>query len=548
MKSFKYFMGVIVIMSLMVLAACSSDTPEKTEEAEGNNSSGSEEKSGDNSLFIGVTNAPVLLNPINTSDTTSSWLVNFMFGSLLDMDGPLNFVPRLAESFETTDNQTYTIKIHENANWTDGVPVTADDVAYTLNMIANPVVETTFGGYIASLDGLQENGKLPEGETEISSIKVIDEKTLEIKTKQPYDPAMVKEQIGIKIIIAPKHILGDVDPAKLSQHPFMQNPNVTNGPFKFVQYKTDQYVEFEANPDYYFGKPELEKIFVKVMPGPNIVAQLQTGEVHMNTPLIGAVAVQDYETVEAFPDVRVKNEASAAFQTMFLNNETITDTKLRQAIAYAVDRQLIVDKLLKGYGEVIDGPFTSISPYLNEDLEQFTHDVEKAKQLIAESGWDTSKTLRLVVPIGNKVREQSASIIEQNLQEVGLKVEIATFDFPTVNQKAMSGDFDLLLYGMKFTLDPDITTLYGSTGAYNYMNYNNPKSDELLEQGKNETDPEKRKVIYDELQVLWNEDMPNLVLYSDHEFSAISEDVKFGEPRAVGYHYDLHKWSVGGGN
>ncbi|MEJ9230309.1 ABC transporter substrate-binding protein [Peribacillus butanolivorans] len=545
MKAYKYLINAIVILSLLLLVACSNETTKTTDENKNNSSA---EKSNDKTLFIGVTNAPILLNPINTADTTSTWLVSFMFGSLLEMDGPLSFVPVLADSFETTDNQTFTIKLNEKANWTDGKPVTAEDVAFTFNLIANPKVETTDGAYIASLDGLGENGKLPEGQTELSSVKIIDEKTIEIKTKQPFDANMIKEQIGTKIQVLPKHVLKDVDPAKLSQHPFMQKPNVSNGPFQFVQYKKDQYVELAGNPDYYFGKPELEKIFVKIMPGPNLVAQLQTGGIHMNTPLIGNIAIQDYETVKGLANVRTKNEGSVAFQTMIMNNETIKDSKLRKAIAYAVDRQLIVDKLLKGYGDVIDGPYTPVSPFLNKDLKQFSYDTEKAKQLIKESGWDVNKPLRLVVPIGNKVREQSASIIEQNLQEAGLKVEVTTYDFPTVTQKAKAGDFDLLLYGLKFTLDPDVTTLYGSKGTYNYMNYDNPKSDELLEKGKNETDPDKRKVIYNELQEIWNEDMPILTLYSDHEFSAISNDVVVGEPKAIGYHYNIHQWSVGGGH
>jgi peptide/nickel transport system substrate-binding protein len=540
-KSIKQIIHFIAILSVLFLAACSgggSETP-----TEGNQSS---DKSGKDTLFLGLVNPPILFNPINSSDVASTWLEKFMFDSFLEMDGPLNFVPRLADSFETSDNQTYTIKINANANWSDGKPVTAEDVAFSFNLVANPKVETAVGGYISTLDGLDSSGKLPEGVTEIPSVKVIDEKTIEFKTNKPVDPNMVKEQLGVKFMILPKHILKDVDPAKLSQHPFFQNPTVTNGAYKFVKYQKDQFVELVANDEYYLGKPETKKIFVKIMPAPNLVAQLQTGELDMNVASgIGKVAVQDYETVEGFKNVRTKVEPTIGFQTMELNTKTLKDPKVRQAIGYALDRDILVDKLLKGYGEVVDGPYTSLSPYLNKDLENYTHDPEMAKKLLKEAGWDFDKPIRLVVPIGNKTREQSAPIIAQQLQEVGLKVEVTTYDFPTLLQKGKEGDFDLLLIGFTLTLDPDVSVLYGKGGPYNFTAYENPKSEELLNAGKTEPDADKRKQIYDKLQEIWNKDLPVLTLYSDHDFSGISNDVKFGEPKVFGFHHNIHKWGFG---
>lgn len=539
-KSFKQVIHFMAILSLLLLAACSGGASQTS--TDGKQSAG---KSKD-TLFLGMVNPPILFNPINSSDVASSWVEKFMFDSLLEMDGPLNFVPRLADSFETSDNQTYTIKLNANANWSDGKPVTAEDLAFTLNLVANPKVETTVGGYISTLDGLDASGKLSEGATEIPSVKVIDEKTLEFKTSKPVDPNMLKEQLGVKFMVLPKHVLKDVDPAKLSQHPFFQNPNVTNGAYKFVKYQKDQFVELVANDKYYFGKPETKKIFVKIMPAPNLVAQLQTGELDMNVASgIGKIAVQDYETVEKIKNVRTKVEPTIGFQTMEFNTKTIQDPKVRQAIAYALDRNILVDKLLKGYGEVIDGPYTSLNPYLNKDLENYKHDPEKAKKLLEEAGWDFNKPIRLVVPIGNKIREQSAPIIAQQLQQVGLKVEVTTYDFPTLLQKGKAGDFDLLLIGFTLTLDPDVSMLYGSKGPYNFSGYSNSKSDELLSAGKTEPNADNRKQIYNELQQIWNEDMPIITLYSDNDFSGISKDVKYGEPKVFGMHHNIHKWGFG---
>lgn len=545
-KRIKQTISVAAIASLLVLAGCGggNTATSGTGSSAGNSSSSS---SAGKTMFLGMVNPPILFNPINSADVASQFAEKFMFDSFLEMEGPMQFAPKLADSFETTDNQTFTIKINKDAKWSDGKPVTAEDAAFTFQLIANPKVETTVGAYLSMFDGLEDTGKLKEGQTELSSVKVLDEKTLQFKTKAPVDPNMIKEQLGTKLMILPKHALEKIDPSALSQDPFMQKPTVTNGPFKFVQYKKDQYIEFVKNPDYYLGAPELEKLFIKVMPAPNLVAQLQTGELHMNVAGgIGKIPPQDYDTVKKFENVRTKDEPQFGFQTMMFNTEKIPDPKVRQAIAYALDRPQIVEKLLKGYGEVVDGPYTSINPYLDKNLEKYSYNVEKAKQLLQEAGWDFNRELSFVVPLGNKVREQSADILTQNLQAIGLKVKVTTYDFPTIMQKAKAGDYELLLMGLTFTLDPEVSSLYSSIGSFNFMKYKNPKVDELLLKGKAEPNADKRKEIYAELQKIWNTDVPLITLYSDNEFSAISKQVTNGEPKVFGFHNHLEKWSVGG--
>ena len=536
-KKFKKTAGLLMLTVLMLLAACSSG---------GGSGEKASSASGNKTMYLGMVNPPILFNPINSSDVASTFTEKFMFDSFLEITEPQTYAPKLAESFETKDNQTYTITINKDAKWSDGKPVTADDAAFTFNLVANPEVETVVGGYISMFEGLDENGKLKDGAKEIPSVKIINDKTIEFKTKTPVDPNMIKEQLGTKFMILPKHALEKIEPAKLSQDPFMQKPTVTNGPFQFVQYKKDQYVEFKQNPDYYLGKPELDKLFIKILPAANLVAQLQTGEIHMNVAGgIGKIVPTDYETVEKMDKVKTKTDKTISFQTIMFNNEKLKDPKIRQGFAHAIDRQQIVDKLLKGQGEVVDGPYTSINPYLNKELENFSYDPEKAKQLLKEGGWDFNKALDFIVPTGNKVREQAADIITQNLKAAGVKVNMQTFDFPTLMSKGKAGEFEALLMGFTLTIDPDVQTLYAKSGAYNFMKYNNPENEKLLQQGRAEADAAKRKEIYDQLQEIWNEDVPLLTLYSDYEFAAISKEVSNGEPRVFGFHHDLHKWSIG---
>lgn len=529
-------------LSLSLIAGCAGNSQPASQQGTSPNSTTSAK-----TMMLGMVNPPVLFNPINSPDVASSFVEGFFFDSLLDMTAPLQFSPELAESFDSKDNQHFTIKLNSKAKWTDGKPITAKDVVFTINLVANPKVETSVGAYIAPLAGLNDKGKLPDGQTSLDSVKQIDDYTVELTTKQPVDPNMIKEQLGSKLMIMPEHVLKDIPPDKLSQHPFSQKPNVTSGAFQFVQYVKDQYVEVKANPGYYKGAPKLGKVFIKLMPAPNLVAQLQTGEIHMNVGMgIGKIATQDYETVEKMNNVRYKVEPNIGFQTMEINNKTLSDPKVRQAIQYALDRQLIVKQLLKGQGEVIEGPYTSISPYLNKNVKATPHDTDKAKQLLKEAGWDFNRTISLVVPTGNLVREQSANIIQQNLEAAGLKVKVTKYDFPTIMQKGRAGDFDLLLIGFTFTLDPDVSSLYGTGGAFNFMKYSNPDMDQLLAQGKAEADLKKRHEIYDQVQALIQKDVPVITLYSDYDMAVVSKKVAVGESKYFGMLYNLNQWDLTG--
>lgn len=533
----------IATLSLSLITACGGSSSQPAgQSGTPQNSTGTNK-----TMVLGMVNPPVIFNPINSSDVASSFVEGFFFDSLLDMTAPLKFSPELAESFDTKDNQHYTIKLNPKAKWSDGQPITAKDVVYTINLVANPKVETAVGAYIAPLAGLNDKGKLPDGQKTLGSVKQVDDYTVELTTKQPVDPNMLKEQLGSKLMILPEHVVKNIAPDKLSQSPFAQKPNVTSSAFQFVQYVKDQYVELKANPSYYRGAPKLDKIFIKLMPAPNLVAQLKTGEIQMNVGLgIGKIPAQDYETVEKMDNVRYKVEPNIGFQTMQINNKNISDPRVRQAILYALDRQLIVKQLLKGKGEVVDGPYTSVSPYLDKNIKVASQNIEKAKQLLKEAGWDSNKTLSLVVPTGNIVREQSANIIQQNLEAAGFKVKVTKYDFPTIMQKGRAGDFDLLLIGFTFTLDPDVSSLYGTGGAYNFMKYSNPDMDKLLAQGKAEADTAKRHEIYNQVQSILEKDVPVITLYSDYDMAVVSKKVAVGESKYFGMLYDLNQWSFTG--
>src|SRR5206468_6849188 len=150
------------------------------------------------------------------------------------------------------------------------------------------------------------------------------------------------------ILTMPKHVLQDVAPEQLQQNAFMQKPNVSFGAFKFVSYQKDQYIELEANKDYFKGAPKIDKLYFKIMPAANIVAQLQSGEIQMNYPGSGFIPIQDYEKVKNMSNVRTIPGKPVDYQTLTFNTKTIPDARVRQAITHAINRELLVHNLLKG--------------------------------------------------------------------------------------------------------------------------------------------------------------------------------------------------------
>lgn len=545
MKKFsKKMMGFVTAASMMLLAACGN-----TDGADAGSASqdvaGTSAESSTDTLYIGVTNPMGNLSPINAASVSTRWVQRFYFDTLLEMTDPLEFAPKLAESFETTDNQTYTIKLNPEAKWTDGTQITADDVVFTLNLFANPEAET-IGLYLTSLEGVDDSGKLVSG-TEIPNLVAVDETTVTFKTKSPVDPNYVKEMIGTNVFIQPKHVVEAVPVADLNGSDVFTQPTVTSGPYKFVEYVQDSYLELTANEDYYRGAPEISSIFLRTMSATNVATELQTGGLTMNASGgIGEISISDTEMMQKVDGLEVTVQPSWTNQFMYINSNHF-DQAIRQAMSHAVNRETIVNNLLQGNAEITNGPYSSASPYYNENLEPIAYDPEKAKEFIAQSDYDMTRPIELMVPTGNRVRELSANLIEQDLEAVGFIVEQVTYDFPTTLEKARAADYDLYLGGIGVPVDPDLTSYFGAVGASNHSKLDDPEIEALLEAGKVETDSAKRKEIYDEFQVVLQEKAPILPLYSQSDIVIKNKNLDGGiNAYWGGSLYDVHEWTISG--
>lgn len=523
----RWTLPILLMALLLLVTACGSNTVTQVNEGDGGSSTGAS-ASGEKTVFIGIVNPPTNFNPINQLGTANEQVVTLLNDSLLGVTETYEFVPRLAKSVETADNKTFVFKLQDNAKWTDGTPFTTKDVEFTVLTAANPAVSSTLN--LVNIEGLNDNGKLDEGQTSIAGLRIIDDLTFEVETKSPVDINFFNDNFSSRIRFLPEHVLKDVNPADLEKHEYMSNPTVTVGQFKFVKFAKDQYVEYAANPDYYLGAPKISKLFVKIMPASNLAAQLQTGEIDMNMIRTALIPPEDYQRVSNMSSVNTKVSEFSIPQTVFINNGSLTDPKVREAILYGTNRQIIVEQLLKGNGEYYDSALPKSHPYYNSSLTTHEYDPEKAKQLLQEAGWDFNKPINFVVPTGNKVREQAAELMAATLTDIGLNVQIQKFDFPTAFQKVREHDYDLAIIAIPYTADPtSVYTVFGSGATNNYENYQGTALFDLLDKGSVEVDTEKRKQIYFDVQKLIYDETVSFTILAENPILVTSKMMTSGE-------------------
>lgn len=501
------------------------------------------DKGNNKVINVGITNDPKTVNPLMTNNVAGSELSSVLFLPLAQMNSDLKYTYRLAKDITTEDNTNFIVSLNKDIKWTDGKPVTADDVIFTLNTVTDPAVKAAQPYYFNAIKGTDETGR--KDEKELSGVKKIDDHTISIETKYPIALDVFNNNISSNLKTIPKHVLSGVSPETINQNKYLQEPTVTDGPFKYVKYVAGQYLSLVANDDYYLGKPKIQSLNFKILSGTQITVQLENGEIDMNYPLIGNIPSDDYARVKTFANVRTIEGIPSNVQVLFINCKAIDNVKVRQAIDLAIDRESILKNILKGEGEIYKTPITSRAKYWNQSIATATYNPEKAKQLIQESGWDTTKEIVFSVPAGNATREKAASIIAEELKAVGLNVVIRKADLATTLGNVQKRKYDLSIIGM-----PDVPLnsikylrVYASS-KYTWTNYSNPEADTLVDRIEREADEAKLQRDYYHLQELIANEVPVTGIYSELPLKAVNKRIIYAEPKEYGFLNELEKWDV----
>jgi len=545
------WLALFLVLTMVLTAACSSDKkPVETQPKKDDPKPAAEAKP--KILTVGMWSDPESFNSITNKTSYGSHIIANIYPSLYVMNDKIEFEPRLAESYTMNPEQTvFTFKIRKNAKWTDGKPITAHDVAYTYQVIAHPDTPTSRRSLIDLIKGLDANGVSETKNFNVSGLVVKDDQTLEITTKKPVDPDAFMEKVASGIYIMPKHMLEPVVASNLKgldKAEITLKPTVFGGPFKLVQFATSQYVELAPNADYFMGKPKLDKLFYKISTAPTFMAALEKGEIDVAAGAgTGEIPIADWDKVATLSHLEPVTYVAPSYQYLDFNvaKAEFSNAKVRQAFAHAINRPLIVQRLLKGQGEVLNTPINSANKYYSKALQtQLEYNTAKAKQMLTDAKWDFSKEIVLLTPTGNIVREQSADIIMANLLEAGVKVKIEKVDFTTRQARSAAGDFQISLVGFSSTFDPDMSSQTTSKGAFNDRKYNNAKMDELMNKGKELVKFAEKKAHYDVAQQYFVDELPFLPLYATKALCAVNKRVIGAKPGPNGLNWNSHLWDV----
>ncbi|MDR0567855.1 MAG: peptide ABC transporter substrate-binding protein [Spirochaetaceae bacterium] len=494
---------------------------------------------------VGITNDPATVSPLSVSNIMAYYASCILFMPLVSETSDRTFVYRLAESVVTEDNRTFKITLQRNVNWTDGTPVTADDVIFTMNTFSNPAVGISDPSIHRFIEGADDNGLFPAGAPGLSGVTKIDSRTLAVKTKYPLTLNVFNSNIGTNLRTIPKHILEKEKPESMLKSPFFQKPEVTNGPFKFKEYAPSQYLSLEANDAYFLGRPKIDMLNFKILTGQQIAAQLENGEIDMNYPGVGNIPADDYDRVMSLPHIATKRGEPGTVQVLFYNTEVLKQVKLRQAMDLAIDRDGILKNIFKGQAFVTKTPVSSQIEFWNEAAAKYAYDPVRAKALLAESGWDVSKKLTFLIPTGNNTRERVCAIIAENFKAIGLNIAIERADFPTTMGRIQKRDFDISIVGMPANpFDAARNLRYYAYSKDAYTGYVNPKTEALLETLFSSVDSGVLKSAYYEMQDILAEEVPVSGVYSELVLKAVNKRIIYGDIQDFGTLRDLEKWDI----
>jgi peptide/nickel transport system substrate-binding protein len=445
------------------------------------------------------------LNPAVQSGTPAGVPGSQIFASPLKYDENWNPQPYLAESWSMSeDGLSVTLNLVKGATFHDGHPITSEDVAFSIATIkANHPFKTMFGP--------------------VETVETPDEHTAVIKLSQPH-PAIMLALSGPLCPIIPKHIFDDGQDMKT--HPRNSENVVGSGPFMVESFTPEQLV-LVKNPNFFIdGRPYLDKVVMRVVKDPSArILAMENGEADLY-PFMGSS--QEIKRFEGKDDIILTNAGYGgigpinwlAFNTA---KAPLDDKRVRQAIAYAVDRDFIIKALHRGTSTVQRSPIIESSPFFNENIPAYDVDIDKANALLDEAGLAADgngvrATMTVdYIPGSNEQQQSVAEYLKSQLKKIGIEVEVrASPDFPTWAGRVGGHDFDMSMDIVFNWGDPVIGVhrTYLSSNIKqgviwsNTQSYANPKVDELLNAAAVEPDAAKRKALYDEFQMIVGDDVP----------------------------------------
>ncbi|MEE9591153.1 MAG: peptide-binding protein [Thermodesulfobacteriota bacterium] len=493
-------------------------------------------------IIEGSIGEPSVLIPMLAGDASSHAIAGLVFNGLVKYDKDLTLIGDLAESWDISeDGLTITYHLRKGVRWTDDVEFTAEDVMFGYKTIIDEKTPTPYS----------------EDFKQVTKAEIIDKYTFRVTYERPFAPAL--SSWG-NLTILPKHLLEgkDITKSELGRHPMGM------GPFIFVNWIPGQEVILESNHDYFEGRPYIDRYIYRIIPdSATMFLELKTGGIDR----MGLTPIQyTRQTSSPYFEKNFKKYRypvpSYTYLGFNLKHPWFNDKRVREAIAYAIDKQEIVDGVLLGLGNPATGPYVPGTWPYNPTVKKYTYNRDKATQLLREAGWEDTDDdglldkdgrnfeFTILTNMGNSLRLKTATIIQWRLGMIGIKVNIRAVEWATfINEFVDKRRFEAVILGWSIGLDPDQYDIWHSSKTkekeFNFVSFSNEEVDELLEKGRRTFDIDERKMAYFRIQEILAEELPYIFLYVPDATPIVNARFKGIDPAPLlGMSYNIHKWYV----
>lgn len=443
------------------------------------------------SLRIALENDVSKLDPMLSSAFVERHVFYNMYDSLVAIDDKLNIIPSLALSWTQPDPKTYVFKLRPGVKFHDGTDFDAAAVKFNIERY------------------LTGTGSLRKSEiSSIDTVEVVDPLTVKFNLKAPFGPLLANLVDRAGMMLSPTAIkkLGD----DLARNPV----GAGTGPFKFVEWKKDDHITLEKNPNYWRKDdsgnqlPYLDKVTYRILTDETArLTNLKTGDVEV----ANSVPSKDIPDLRNSTDVVYKDIPAVAFNGLEMNTtrEPFNNKALRQAVSYAIDREAILKTVFFNVGVVSNGPIPPPSWAYDASFKPYTRDLAKAKAKLTEAG-KPDFTFNLEITAGSPQVLQESQLIRDQLKEAGITVNIVQIDFSKQLDNLTKKEYTSSLIGWSGRIDPDgnMFNHFKTGGSFNDAGYSNPKVDELLDKARASSDQNERKTLYQQAQQTILDDAP----------------------------------------
>jgi peptide/nickel transport system substrate-binding protein len=416
-------------------------------------------------------------------------------------------VALLAESWSTPDNgKTWIFKLRKGVQWHDGKPFDADDVVFSFNTYADPAVASIYAPKLVDVAGYQDfrDGKAKS----LRGVSKVDSHTVRVELVGPRPLWVELQQISLSML--PRHLLGDIKPSELQRAPYWTDNRVGTGPFKWVRHVPDQFIELARHDGYFLGKPKAARMIYRIFADvPSILNALSAGEIDVMSYEGGGVPISDVERMQKQPGLTVLANLDAGLPTYLQFNHAqgfLKDARVRQAMVHAIDRDKIIASIKKGTGRISNTMFPAAWAQA-PDLNPYKYDPAKARQLLADAGWDASRKIDFIYYYADQVNKDTVTAIQAYLSAVGVNIVPRLLNPAEIQTVYKDGTFEMGYFANGQGLDPSLGALTSRCGAQLAFGWCNKRVDELFDQALSESTRAKRAPAYQEISRIFNAEM-----------------------------------------